>query len=499
MQEIYGSTASVQASDIRALETRLAEKYKDVLKLSGNGKVPVLYLVPYADYGAFKLDSIEIKEELQGQGWGSKILKEICDFADQNNLIIVLTPAEKKTAKLVKWYKSFGFLENKGRNKDFRWSIRMIRYPHGLTRSKWIDANQATANNDYEEVERIRLKCYPGIDKEYFHNTLNKLITEREMESFVGKHNDQGESLKGIQNSYRYLQGNRPAEVDKGLQNYGSDFDMGTNVFAGEQATNEKRELKFTLSTEPGYRKAMIDMLEDLSNVGMVHIGRVYKYNTPGKSHLEVHVKEANEKAYKEIKAYLSGYLELDSAVEIEVDETFTTNKPSTVATTSFEEALKKVKEDYKNGVYSGYIDPTKNEDELRKDLEGLARSTIYRGVRLDHENKLNKKDIGIYWTWDRNKVSTYWGDRSKTLVTLEGIATDENIDWHATIEHWIHPRGNGECEVRLKPKSKIDIGAVWVKNLKKHKKFSAIAYAEAVYPHSDKVTKPTIDKGMII
>src|SRR5690606_21302544 len=92
-------------------------------------------------------DSIEIKEELQGQGWGSKILREICDFADQNNLIVVLTPAEKNTNKLVKWYKSFDFLENKGRNKDFRWAIRMIRYPHGLTRSKWIASRQASAES----------------------------------------------------------------------------------------------------------------------------------------------------------------------------------------------------------------------------------------------------------------------------------------------------------------------------------------------------------------
>lgn len=112
-------------------ESYLREKYKEYLKY--------LDLISHIENDAFELKLIEIKHEHKGRGIGSKILNEITDFADQNGLIVVLSVSEIKTNKLIKWYKQFGFLENKNRNKDFRFMSRMIRYPLALTRSKWID------------------------------------------------------------------------------------------------------------------------------------------------------------------------------------------------------------------------------------------------------------------------------------------------------------------------------------------------------------------------
>lgn len=91
------------------------------------------------DRGAIELKLIELKKEDRGNGTGSLIMEELIDYADQNELLIVLSPHEIKRAKLTKWYRSLGFLPNKNRNKDFRFMNTMIRYPMGITRSKWID------------------------------------------------------------------------------------------------------------------------------------------------------------------------------------------------------------------------------------------------------------------------------------------------------------------------------------------------------------------------
>lgn len=99
--------------------------YLDIFDLSSND--------------ALELKLIELKPESRGLGIGSEIMREILAYADKHAKIIVLSPHEVKKAKLKKWYRSLGFQYNKGRNKDFRFMNSMIRYPKGLTRSKWID------------------------------------------------------------------------------------------------------------------------------------------------------------------------------------------------------------------------------------------------------------------------------------------------------------------------------------------------------------------------
>lgn len=84
------------------------------------------------------LSDLYIKPEFRGQGIGSKIMKYITDFADSNNLTIVLIPEPeslKKSAvkRLVDFYKRFGFVINTGGNIDYELSepfaTNMYRYP----------------------------------------------------------------------------------------------------------------------------------------------------------------------------------------------------------------------------------------------------------------------------------------------------------------------------------------------------------------------------------
>lgn len=129
------------------IEDDLRDKYFEYFAKGPKGH-PYLDIFDLKDRDAIELKLIEIAKEHQGKGIGRQVMKDLTKWADQNNRIIVLSPSEIKTNKLIKWYKEFDFLENKGRNKDFRFMNRMIRYPHGLTRSKWIDANSAKGSSE---------------------------------------------------------------------------------------------------------------------------------------------------------------------------------------------------------------------------------------------------------------------------------------------------------------------------------------------------------------
>lgn len=72
------------------------------------------------------LDTIIVGKQNRGQGIGTKALNMLTDYADKLGKRIILTPAVKDNyqgttsrARLVKFYKQFGFKESKGRNIDF--------------------------------------------------------------------------------------------------------------------------------------------------------------------------------------------------------------------------------------------------------------------------------------------------------------------------------------------------------------------------------------------
>lgn len=114
----------VTADEIEALETRL-EKDLGLKTLS-------LFL----SRGNLRVNLITVARDEQGQGKGSEAMRQIVEFADARDLRVVLSPAQQddhqgttSRARLVKFYKRFGFVENKGRNKDFSISEAMYREP----------------------------------------------------------------------------------------------------------------------------------------------------------------------------------------------------------------------------------------------------------------------------------------------------------------------------------------------------------------------------------
>lgn len=86
--------------------------------------------------GHLHLSMIVVPKEKRKQGIGSKAMERISKYADEHGYEVTLTPAQRgdidgttSKSRLKKFYKRFGFVENKGRNKDFTTRESMRRRP----------------------------------------------------------------------------------------------------------------------------------------------------------------------------------------------------------------------------------------------------------------------------------------------------------------------------------------------------------------------------------
>jgi GNAT superfamily N-acetyltransferase len=82
--------------------------------------------------GRINVSRIVLPKEQRGQGTGTKIMQQLAEHADATGKILTLTPAADfggSVPRLKKFYKALGFVENKGKNKDYEISESMYRLP----------------------------------------------------------------------------------------------------------------------------------------------------------------------------------------------------------------------------------------------------------------------------------------------------------------------------------------------------------------------------------
>lgn len=127
------SEMSQHAISLDDFATGLKDKHGIDLGLKGNPKTNFI-----------SLHKIIVPETTRSKGVGSKAMEEIIDYADAANKTLILTPSSDfggNKARLVDFYKRHGFVENKGRNKDYEISETMYRSPFG---KKYNQANGGT-------------------------------------------------------------------------------------------------------------------------------------------------------------------------------------------------------------------------------------------------------------------------------------------------------------------------------------------------------------------
>jgi GNAT superfamily N-acetyltransferase len=79
---------------------------------------------------------IVVPKEMRSQGIGTQVMQDITNYADQTGNKVTLTPSTSfgatSVGRLKDFYKNLGFVENKGKLKDFSTRETMYREPKGL-------------------------------------------------------------------------------------------------------------------------------------------------------------------------------------------------------------------------------------------------------------------------------------------------------------------------------------------------------------------------------
>jgi hypothetical protein len=76
---------------------------------------------------------------------------------------------------------------------------------------------------------------------------------------------------------------------------------------------------------------------------------------------------------------------------------------------------------------------------------------TVYRSVDLADEAALRTDKVGIFWTHDEQKATSYWGTDGLTPYILKGVVSDASGDWMETLMRHLDPSGAGEEEEEIR------------------------------------------------
>ena len=82
--------------------------------------------------GYLHVGKIIVPKDRRNEGVGTEAMKRITAYADGKQKRVTLTPSSDfggSKSRLIKFYKRHGFVENKGRNKDYSTREAMYRDP----------------------------------------------------------------------------------------------------------------------------------------------------------------------------------------------------------------------------------------------------------------------------------------------------------------------------------------------------------------------------------
>lgn len=132
------------------LSTQLKSDYPGLkLSLTGSGNIATL-------------GRIELPTDSRNIGTGTQIMQRITAWADANGKTVALSPSSDfggNKSRLNEFYKRFGFVENKGRNKDYEISETMYREPQEQNLQAWdriTSGMRQASSSDLKEMNRLR-------------------------------------------------------------------------------------------------------------------------------------------------------------------------------------------------------------------------------------------------------------------------------------------------------------------------------------------------------
>lgn len=186
MPDYYSRLARMEKGAVKeaadALAPReLAAQFRAQIAARYPGVVVDLFA---ATHGGLHLSKIEIPKDKRKLGMATEILKGIAALADKNWLVVSLSPTNEfgtpKTV-LVEFYKRFGFVFNRGRNKDYRISETMYREPRPLAECAGrITPQNQTADVGPDEIKRQAAKFGNMVDRDGYpaRKMTDRAVTE---------------------------------------------------------------------------------------------------------------------------------------------------------------------------------------------------------------------------------------------------------------------------------------------------------------------------------
>lgn len=111
--------------------------------------------------GLIILKKVVVPKNKRGDGVGSDFMTDLVEYADDTQKTISLTPSTdfgaSSKSRLKRFYKQFGFVENSGRNKDYRISESMYREPAPELNAPLCDGGSSSANGCFNVPDLEKL------------------------------------------------------------------------------------------------------------------------------------------------------------------------------------------------------------------------------------------------------------------------------------------------------------------------------------------------------
>lgn len=140
------SVPQVQQQTAREFAASLREENPGLkIDLVGSGKVVTL-------------SRIVVPDDARNSGTGTAVMQRLTQWADQNGKTLALSPSGDfggNKARLGDFYKRFGFVENKGRAKDYEISETMYREPQETRMSVTADPGTVTRGETGELAQQL--------------------------------------------------------------------------------------------------------------------------------------------------------------------------------------------------------------------------------------------------------------------------------------------------------------------------------------------------------
>lgn len=124
------------------------------------------------------LQRIELPAESRNLGTGTAIMQQITSWADANGKTVALSPSSDfggNKARLNEFYKRFGFVDNKGRNKDYAISETMYREPKQQDLQSFTNNERQASGEDLAALNRMRGEQSQAIPADKFGELLRRI------------------------------------------------------------------------------------------------------------------------------------------------------------------------------------------------------------------------------------------------------------------------------------------------------------------------------------